>query len=68
MNPMPEISTLLKKLNLSGVSENLPLRNQEAIANKLSFTEFLATLLQDEINRVLPVKGYSPVIFTLITN
>lgn len=51
MNSMPEIATLLKALNLSGILETLDIRNREAIANKLSYTEFLATLLQDEIAR-----------------
>ena len=51
MNPMPEIEPLLKTLRLSGVSESLEIRNKEAIANKLSYTEFLATVLQDEILR-----------------
>lgn len=51
MNPMPEIETLLKNLRLSGMLETLPVRNKEAIESKLSFAEFLATLLQDEILR-----------------
>src|SRR3990167_8292483 len=49
MNPMPEIESSLKKLRLHGMQEKLQLRNKEAIASKLSFTEFLATLLQDEL-------------------
>ena len=51
MNAMPEIATLLKTLKLSGMLESLPTRNREAIEHKLSFTEFLATCLQDEIIR-----------------
>lgn len=51
MNAMPEIARLLKTLNLSGVLETIDIRNREAIANKLSFSEFLATILQDEIAR-----------------
>jgi len=51
MNPMPEIETLLKNLRLSGLLDTLFIRNKEAIESKLSFTEFLATLLQDEILR-----------------
>ena len=51
MNPMPEITPLLKRLRLSGISETLAVRNREAIANQLSFSEFLATVLQDEIAR-----------------
>src|SRR5690349_19436611 len=49
INPMPEITPILKSLRLSGMLESLADRNREAIENKLSFTEFLATLLQDEI-------------------
>lgn len=46
-----EIEPTLKALKLSGILDSLPLRNREAIENKLSFTEFLATLLQDEVLR-----------------
>lgn len=49
MNPMPEISALLQNLRLSGIQETLATRNKEAIESKLSFTEFLSLLLQDEI-------------------
>jgi hypothetical protein len=48
MNPMPDIAALLKTLRLSNMMDNLETRNREAIENKLSFTKFLATLLQDE--------------------
>ncbi len=41
MNPMPELSPLLKQLRLSGILETLPARNREAIEKKLSYTEFL---------------------------
>lgn len=51
IQPMPELEPLLRSLRLSGVLEHLPQRNKEAIDNKMSFTEFLATLLQDEIQR-----------------
>ena len=46
-----EITPTLKSLRLSGILDSLPTRNREAIENKLSFTEFLATLLQDEVLR-----------------
>jgi len=51
MNPIPEISALLKPLKLSGMLEKLDIRNREAIEGKLSYTEFLAILLQDELIR-----------------
>ncbi|QRN03486.1 ATP-binding protein [Legionella sp. MW5194] len=50
-HPMPDIEPLLKNLRLSGMIESLAQRNKEAIENKMSFTEFLAILLQDEIHR-----------------
>lgn len=51
MNPMPELAPMLKRLRLSGILESLPARNHEAIENKLSYTEFLALLVQDEVGR-----------------
>ena len=49
--PMPELAPLLKQLRLSGFLESLPHRNREAIDQKLSYTEFLALLVQDEVAR-----------------
>lgn len=46
-----EIEPALKALRLSGILDSLQTRNREAIENKMSFTEFLATLLQDEVLR-----------------
>lgn len=46
---MPEINSLLKQVRLYYAGEYLSQRNQEAIANKLSYPEFLTLLLQDEI-------------------
>ena len=46
--PMPELVPLLKRLRLSGILESLPERNREALDAKLSHTEFLALLIQDE--------------------
>ncbi len=51
MNPMPELPPLLKQLRLSGLLETLPARNREAIEKKLSCTEFLALVIQDEVAR-----------------
>jgi DNA replication protein DnaC len=51
MNPMPELTPLLKQLRLSGILESLPVRNREAIEKKLPFTDFLALLIQDEVAR-----------------
>ena len=48
-HPMPEINTLLKQLRLSHINERLVQRNRESIDKKLSFPEFLALVLQDEI-------------------
>lgn len=46
MHPMPELSSLLKQLRLSGI-----LDSHEAIDRKLAFTEFLSLLLHDELAR-----------------
>ncbi len=51
MNPMPELSPMLKQLRLSGILETLPARNREAIEKKFSCSEFLALLIQDEVAR-----------------
>lgn len=48
-HPMPEINALLKQLRLSHIIDQLPQRNRESIERKLSFSEFLALVLQDEI-------------------
>ena len=48
-NPMPELSAQLKQLRLSHITDKLQLRNREAIGRKLSYPEFLALLLQDEL-------------------
>ena len=50
INPMPEVATLLKQLKLSSCIENLNKHNKAAIANKLTYPEFLALLLQDEVS------------------
>jgi DNA replication protein DnaC len=51
MNPMPELTPLLKQLRLSGILDSLETRNREAIAHKLAYPEFLALLIQDEVAR-----------------
>jgi DNA replication protein DnaC len=40
---------LLKQLRLSGLAASLEVRLQEAIANRLSYAEFLELILQDEL-------------------
>lgn len=51
MAALAEIQPLLKSLCLSGIAENLPTRNREAIESKMSFMEFLTLVLQDEALR-----------------
>lgn len=51
MNPMPELSPMLKQLKLSGILDSLEVRNHQAIEEKLAYTDFLALLLQDETAR-----------------
>lgn len=46
---MPEINTLLKQLRLSHMAEHLAERNRQAIEGKLTYLEFLALLVQDEM-------------------
>ena len=51
MELMHQLTPQLKRLRLSGVLESLELRNQQAIQDKLSYVEFLARLIQDEVER-----------------
>lgn len=51
MNPMPQIMPHLKQLRLSGILDTLEERNRQAIEQKLSYTDFLALLLADEVAR-----------------
>lgn len=44
-----EVTEQLKQLNLSGMLTCLPARNEEAIANQMSYLEFLSLLAQDEL-------------------
>jgi DNA replication protein DnaC len=51
MNPIPELTSLLKQLRLSGILDSLEARNREAIDRKLAFTDFLSLLIHDEVAR-----------------
>lgn len=51
MNPMPELTPMLKELRLSGVMDSLEQRNRQAIEEKLAYTDFLSLILQDEVAR-----------------
>lgn len=51
MNPMPELTPLLKQLRLSGILDSLEARNRQAIDAQLAYTDFLALLIQDEVAR-----------------
>jgi DNA replication protein DnaC len=51
MNPMPELTPMLKQLRLSGILDSIEVRNRQAIENKLSYMDFLATVVTDEIAR-----------------
>lgn len=50
MNPHPNLTTNLKLLRLSGLVATLDVRLQEAAANRLTHAEFLALIVQDELN------------------
>ncbi len=47
----PELERKLRSLRLSGMAAVLDVRNQEAINNKLAFTDFLELLIEDELAR-----------------
>jgi DNA replication protein DnaC len=51
INPLPELSPLLKQLRLSGILDSLDKRNREAVEGKLPYTDFLALLIHDEVAR-----------------
>ena len=51
MNPMPELTPMLKHLRLSGILDSLETRNRQAIDEKMAYTDFLGLILQDEIAR-----------------
>lgn len=51
MNPMPDLTPMLKQLRLSGIMDSIESRNRLAIENKMSYMDFLATIITDEIAR-----------------
>jgi len=51
MNPMPELTPMLKQLKLSGILDSLETRNRQAIEEKMAYTDFLGLIVQDEIAR-----------------
>ncbi|MDX1996773.1 MAG: IS21-like element helper ATPase IstB [Thermoanaerobaculia bacterium] len=51
MHPSPELTPLLKQLRLSGILSTLEARNRQAIDERLSYVDFLAHLVSDEIAR-----------------
>jgi DNA replication protein DnaC len=46
-----QLIPFLKRLRMSGVLETLDVRNQQAIEEKWTYVEFLARLLEDEVER-----------------
>lgn len=46
-----QLTPHLKQLRLSGVLETLDARNRQAIDGQWSYVEFLARLLEDEVER-----------------
>ena len=48
-SPMPELEQIFKTLHLHAINKKLAERNKEAIEKKLTYPEFLALLLQDEL-------------------
>ena len=51
MNPAPELAPQLKLLRLSGILDSLDERNRQAIAGKMPYVDFLASLIGDEVAR-----------------
>lgn len=51
MNPMPELMPMLKQLRLSGMMDSIEQRNRQAIEKKMSYMDFLAVIITDEIAR-----------------
>lgn len=46
-----QIASHLKRLKLSGMLETIEIRNQQAIADRIGYLDFLALLVQDEVER-----------------
>jgi len=51
MSLLHQLTPSLKQLRLSGILDTLEVRNQQAIAEKWSYLEFLTRLIQDEVER-----------------
>ena len=51
MNPMPDLTPMLKQLRLSGIMDSIESRNRQAIENKMTYMDFLAIIITDEIAR-----------------
>ena len=51
MELMHQMTPHLKQLRLSGILETLEARNRQAIEAKWSYVDFLARLLEDEVER-----------------
>ena len=51
MELMHQLPPQLKRLRLSGILETLEARTQQAIAGQWSYVDFLARLLEDEVER-----------------
>ena len=51
MDLVHQLTPMLKNLRLSGILETLEVRNRLAIDSKLSYVEFLAQLIEDEVER-----------------
>lgn len=51
MDALAQLTPQLKHLRLSGLLDSLEVRNRQAIEERLSYPEFLARLLEDEVER-----------------
>ncbi len=51
MELMHQMTPHLKRLRLSGILDTLEVRNQQAIDGRWTYVEFLARLLEDEVER-----------------
>jgi len=51
MDALAQLAPQLKHLRLSGVLDSLDLRNRQAVDERLSYLEFLARVLEDEVER-----------------
>ena len=58
-----QLTPYLTKLRLSGILQTLETRNRQAIEGRWSYTEFLARLLEDEVERRAQ-KQLTPVSYT----